>query len=67
MAIEAIDQANPSPLPSQLPVETLVLVQDTHPEPLDLKTHENVRAFRKAADYIAAGEHDQKLAGAYRD
>lgn len=59
MAIEVIDQANPSPLPSQLPVESLVLAQNLQVKPLEHKIHENVRAFRKAADYIAAGEYDE--------
>ena len=55
MAIEVIDQANPPPLPSQLPVESLVLAQNLHPEPLDHETHESVRTWRRAADFIAAG------------
>jgi xylulose-5-phosphate/fructose-6-phosphate phosphoketolase len=57
MAIEVIDQANPPPLPSHLPVECLALAQDLRLEPLDQKTHENVTAYRKAADYIAAGKY----------
>jgi hypothetical protein len=56
MAIEVIDQANPPPLPSQLPVECLILAKHLHAEPLDKKTLESVKAFRRAADYIAAGE-----------
>ena len=57
MAIEVIDQANPPPLLSQLPVECLILARHLHPEPLDEKTHESVKAYRRAADYIAAGEY----------
>ena len=57
MAIEVIDQANPPPLPSQLPVECLILAEHVHSELLDKKTHESVKAYRRAADYIAAGEY----------
>jgi hypothetical protein len=57
MAIEVIDQANPPPLPSQLPAECLILAQHLHAEPLDKETHDSVKAYRRAADYIAAGEY----------
>lgn len=57
MAIEVIDQANPPPLASQLPVDCLLLAQSLHPTALDEKTHENIKAFRRAADYIAAGKY----------
>ena len=56
MAIEVIDQANPPASPSQLPNGSLVLAQQLRVEQLDPKTHENVKAFRRAADYIAAGK-----------
>jgi hypothetical protein len=59
MPIEVIDQANSSALPSQLPVESLVLAQNLHPGPLDHKPPENVRVFRRADDYVAAGEYDE--------
>lgn len=55
MAIEIIDQANPSPLGSQLPPEALVLARSLHPAPLNDEIQTAVSAYRRAADYIAAG------------
>jgi xylulose-5-phosphate/fructose-6-phosphate phosphoketolase len=57
MAIEVIDQANPPPLASQLPEDCLLLAQKLNLTQLDKKTHENIKAFRRAADYIAAGKY----------
>jgi hypothetical protein len=57
MAIEIIDQADPPALPSQLPAESLVLAQNLRPGQMDQATHENVKAYRRAADYIAAGKY----------
>ncbi len=60
MAIEVIDQADPPPSTSQLPVECSVLAHNLHAEQLAHNTHEGVRAYRRAADYIAAGEYDER-------
>jgi hypothetical protein len=61
MAIEKIDQANPPPLKSQIPLQALTLARNLHSEPLDRLTAESVTAFRRAADYIAAGRHCYSL------
>lgn len=57
MAIEVIDQANLHPLASQLPEDCLILAQKLNLTQLDKKTHENTKAFQRAADYIAAGKY----------
>jgi hypothetical protein len=56
MAIEVIDEANPNALPSQIPCDALVLAQKVHSDPLDDAALEDVRAFRRAADYISGGK-----------
>jgi hypothetical protein len=55
MTVELIDLPNPPPMASKLPSETLKLAKDLAKQKLDPETAESLRAFRSAADYIAAG------------
>lgn len=65
MAIEVIDQANPPPLDSQLPSGALLLAaRNLHSEPLDDETGAAIRSYRRAADYIAAGNEPFSVANA---
>lgn len=55
MTVEHIDLPNPPPMASRLPSETLELAKDLVKQPLDDSTAGSLKAFRNAADYIAAG------------
>jgi hypothetical protein len=61
MTVEFIDLPNPPPMASRLPSETLKLAKDLVKQPLDDRTAGSVKAFRNAADYIAAGNPALKL------
>jgi hypothetical protein len=52
---EVIAMANPKPLPSHLPSESLSLAVELKVSKLDKSSAEGLRAFRDAANYIAAG------------
>ena len=55
MAIEQIDQANPQAVASDLPCNVLALTQCVETDLLSSIVLEDVQAFRRAADFIAAG------------
>lgn len=61
MTVEHIDLPNPPPMASRLPSETLELAKDLVKQPLDDSTAGSLKAFRNAADYIAAGNAALKL------
>ena len=65
MTVELIDLANPPPMASRLPPETLKLAKDLVKQPLDDDTARSIRAFRNAADYIAAGKSAPKMRPLY--
>lgn len=50
---EVLDQANPPPLPSQLPDETLELAAKVTQIPLDKDVAQSLKDFQQAACYIA--------------
>jgi acetyl-CoA acetyltransferase len=52
---EVIAMANPKPLPSHLPSQSLSLAVELKVSKLDRSSAEGLRAFRDAANYIAAG------------
>jgi hypothetical protein len=52
---EVIAIANPKPLPSHLPSESLSLAVELKVSKLDRSSAEGLRAFRDAANYIASG------------
>lgn len=55
---EEIDRPNPQPLPSQIDDHVLQLAVhlDKNKTKLDKSTRLGLQQFRRAADYIAAGE-----------
>ena len=53
---EEIDRPNPQPLPSQLDDHVLKLAVKLDKEKLDEGTYTGLQEFRRAANYIAAGE-----------
>jgi len=55
MAVESISGPVSSPLLSHLPPEALSLARNLYPDPLHFITAEDVKNFRRAADYISAG------------
>jgi hypothetical protein len=61
MTVELIDLPNPPPMASRLPSETLKLAKDLVKQPLDDNTAGSLKAFRNAADYIAAGKPAPQL------
>lgn len=53
---EEIDRPNPQPLPSQIDDHVLQLAVKLDKEKLDESTYTGLQEFRRAANYIAAGE-----------
>lgn len=53
---EQIDRPNPPPLPSHLPDNVLELAVRLERKPLPDDVRDGLRAFQRAACYIAAGE-----------
>ena len=56
MPAQILHQANPPPDPSLLPKDLVNLSVKLDLNVLSEKELQDVRAFRRAADYIAAGE-----------
>lgn len=54
---EVIDRPNPQPLPSNIPEDVLSLAVKLDKTKLDESTYNGLQEFRRAANYIAAGEH----------
>ena len=52
---EVIDRPNPQPLPSNIPDDVLSLAVKLEKTKLDEETYDGLQAFRRAANYIAAG------------
>jgi len=52
---EIIDRPNPQPLPSHLPEEVLKLAVQVEKKTLPEDVNKSLKAFRRAALYIAAG------------
>lgn len=63
MAIEYIEEANPPALPSHLPDEVLILAKTIKHEPLNAQLAIDIKNFRKAADYISAGQNKFPFGG----
>ena len=55
MALTEADMANPPPLSSRIPEESLNFAAHLAAPPLDEATAEALLHFRRAANYIAAG------------
>lgn len=53
---EEIDRPNPQPLPSNIDDHVLSLAVELALTKLDESTYEGLQEFRRAANYIAAGE-----------
>ena len=53
---EEIDRSNPQPLPSQIDNHVLQLAVKLDKTKLDQATYTGLQEFRRAANYIAAGE-----------
>ena len=54
---EEIDRPNPQPLPSHIDEHVLQLAVKLDKTKLDEPTYTGLQEFRRAANYIAAGEH----------
>ncbi len=53
---EEIPVSNPPPLPSHLPDNVLELAAQVQQNPLPGDVRQSLRAFQRAAEYIAAGK-----------
>ena len=60
---EIIDRPNPQPLPSKLPEEVLQLSVKLDKVKLSEDVYKSLTEFRRAANYIAAGELSVTLFG----
>ena len=56
---EVIDRPNPQPLPSHLGDEVLALAVKLEKTKLHEDVYKSLTEYRRAANYIAAGELDQ--------
>lgn len=58
---EVIDRPNPQPLPSHIPEDVLSLAVKLEKTKLDESTYNSLQEFRRAANYIAAGQYLVKV------
>lgn len=58
---EVIDRPNPQPLPSNIEDNVLSLAVKLDKAKLESSTAKGLQEFRRAANYIAAGEHSDRM------